>query len=112
MPGAAWTQPAIHIMTGSRRMKPTTNSVRITVRVQPRASANSVLGFTADGTLRLRVTAPPVDGAANEAVCSLLAKTLGVPRSGVHVTHGKTGRRKVIQVDGLSHAEVIGRLSG
>ena len=85
-------------------------SSRITVRVQPRASADSVLGFMADGTLRLRVTAPPVDGAANEAVCRLLAKALGVPRSGVRVTQGKTGRRKVIQVAGLSHDEVVDRL--
>ena len=85
-------------------------STRITVRVQPRASADGVLGYLADGTLRLRVTAPPVGGAANEAVCKLLAKSLGVRRSSVRVTHGQTARRKVIQVAGLSGAEVRKRL--
>ncbi len=83
---------------------------RITVRVQPRASADGVLGFLSDGTLRLRVTAPPVDGAANEAVRKLLAKSLGVARSAVHVTHGKTARRKLVRVSGLSEIEVRKRL--
>ncbi|MDP6822993.1 MAG: DUF167 domain-containing protein [Dehalococcoidia bacterium] len=79
---------------------------RITVRVQPRASSDGVLGFLEDGTLRMRVTAPPVDGAANTAVCKVLSKALGIPRSAVRVTHGKTARRKMVQVTGLSEAEV------
>ena len=87
-------------------------STSITVRVQPRASADGVLGYLADGTLRLRVTAPPVDGAANEAVCKLLAKALGVRRSSVRVTHGKKARMKVVEVTGFSAAEVRKRLSG
>jgi uncharacterized protein YggU (UPF0235/DUF167 family) len=56
-----------------------------------------VLGFLEDGTLRMSVTAPPVDGAANIAV---------------RVTHGKTARRKIVQVTGLSEAEVRERLTG
>lgn len=87
-------------------------TTRITVRVQPRASTDAVIGFMSDGVLRLRVTAPPVDGAANDAVCRLLSKALGVPRSGVRVTHGKTGRRKTVLIAGLSEADVRARLSG
>ncbi len=85
---------------------------RITVRVQPRASSDGVIGFLEDGTLRMRVTAPPVDGAANTAVCRVLSKALGVPRSAVRVTHGKTARRKIVQVNGMSEADLRARLSG
>ncbi|MBT3941660.1 MAG: DUF167 domain-containing protein [Chloroflexi bacterium] len=84
---------------------------RLTIRVQPRASSDGVLGFLEDGTLRMRVTAPPVDGAANTAVCKVLSKALGIRRGAVRVTHGKTARRKIVQVDGLSGGEVRERLS-
>ena len=87
-------------------------SCRITIRVQPRASSDDVLGFLEDGTLRMRVTAPPVDGAANAAVCKVLSKALGVKRAAVRVTHGKTVRKKILQVTGLSEAEVRERLIG
>ena len=87
-------------------------SCRITIRVQPRASSDGVLGFLEDGTLRMRVTAPPVDGAANIAVCKVLSKALGLRRAAVRVTHGKTARRKIVQVTGLSEAEVRERLAG
>ena len=60
----------------------------------------------------MRVTAPPVDGAANVAVCKVLSKALGVRRAAVRVTHGKTVRKKILQVTGLSEAEVRERLIG
>jgi len=60
----------------------------------------------------MRVTAPPVDGAANAAVCKVLSKALGVKRAAVRVTHGKTVRKKILQVTGLSEAEVRERLIG
>ena len=85
---------------------------RLTIRVQPRASSDGVLGFLEDGTLRMRVTAPPVDGAANVAVCKVLSKALGVRRAAVRVTHGKTVRRKIVQVTGLAEADVRERLAG
>jgi len=85
---------------------------RLTIRVQPRASSDGVLGFLEDGTLRMRVTAPPVDGAANVAVCKVLSKALGIRRAAVKVTHGKTALRKIVQITGLSEAEVRERLTG
>ena len=87
-------------------------TARLTVRVQPRASNNAVVGHTSDGVLRIRVTASPVDGAANDAVCRLLAKTLGVPRSTITITRGATSRNKVISVVGLSEAEARVRIGG
>lgn len=60
----------------------------------------------------MRVTAPPVDGAANTAVCKLLSKALGIRVAAVRVTHGKTARQKIVQVDGLTDGEIRERLSG
>ena len=75
------------------------------VRVQPKASRNQVDGY-ADGTVRLRVTAPPQGGKANLAVEELLAKTLGVPRSRVKVVRGHASRQKLVSVDLLTPADI------
>jgi len=64
-----------------------------------------------EGMLVVRVTAPPVDGAANEALVRLLAKLLDVARSDVTVVSGKTARTKVVEVAGLDEAEVWRRVS-
>ena len=87
------------------------DAATLRVRVQPRASRDAIVGWHADA-LRLAVTAPPVDGAANEAVRRLLARALGVAPSAVHVVHGERGRDKVVRVDGLSGAELRSRLAG
>lgn len=86
------------------------STTRITVRVQPRASANEVGELTDDGTLRVRVTAAPADGAANDVVTRTLAKALGVGRSRVVIIRGATSRVKVIEIDGLDEAEIRSRL--
>jgi len=83
--------------------------VRFAVRVQPRASRSEVAGVHGDA-LRVRVTAPPVEGAANAAVVELLAEVLGVPRRAVRITRGATGRAKLVEIDGLGAAEVRARL--
>jgi uncharacterized protein YggU (UPF0235/DUF167 family) len=62
------------------------------------------------GVLRVRVAAPPVAGAANEALVRLLARTLDVPRGAVRVVHGEASRDKTVEVDGLDEAEVWRRL--
>ena len=85
---------------------------QLTIRVQPRASSDAVLGFLEDGTLRMRVTAPPVDGAAKVAVCKVLSKALGVRRAAVRVRRGKTVRRKIVEVTGLAEADIRERLAG
>jgi len=67
-----------------------------TIRVTPRASANTVAGER-DGVLLVRVTAPPIDGKANKAVVALLAKALGTPRSAIQVV-GAAARTKRVSV--------------
>lgn len=71
------------------------------VRVQPRASRNAIVGET-EGVMKLSVTSPPVEGEANEAVRVFIAKALGVPKRAVRVVHGEHGRDKVLAVEGVS----------
>lgn len=73
---------------------------RIKVYVQPRASKSEVVGLHGDA-IRIRVAAPPVDDAANEALTALIADRLGVARRCVRVVAGRSSRRKVIEVEGL-----------
>lgn len=80
-------------------------AVRITIRVQPRASRAGLDGIHGDAW-RVRVQAPPVEGAANDAVCDLLAKALHLPKRNVRVVSGSAARRKVVEIDGIS-AEVV-----
>lgn len=81
------------------------SAVRITVRVQPRASREAVEGVHGDA-IRVRVQAPPVEGAANEAVCALIAQTLGIAKGRVRVVAGGGARTKTLEIEGLP-AEVI-----
>lgn len=92
-------------MTESTLVRQHGSAVRITVRVQPRASRAGVEGAHGNAW-RVRVQAPPVEGAANDAVCELLADTLNVPKRMVRVVTGASGRTKVIEIDGMS-AEVV-----
>lgn len=80
------------------------------VKVQPKARRREVAGWLADGTLKLRVTEAPEDGRANRAVEALLAETLGVAPSRVHVTRGAASRAKTVEIDGLDEATVRARL--
>jgi uncharacterized protein (TIGR00251 family) len=79
--------------------------VRFAVRVVPRASRSAVEGVHGDA-LKVRLAAPPVDGAANEALVALLADALGVRPRAVRIVHGTTARTKVIEVDGVEAAAV------
>jgi len=78
-----------------------TRAQRLDVRVQPRASRNEIVGVQG-GALRVRLTAPPVDGAANEALIRLLAGELGVARRQVRIVAGATSRNKVVEVDAVT----------
>ena len=75
--------------------------VRFAVRVQPRASRSEIAGVHG-GALKVRLAAPPVDGAANEALVALLARVLGVTRRAVRVVTGHGNRSKVVEVDGIA----------
>ena len=84
-------------------------SVRITVYVQPRASKTEVVGMHGDA-LKIRLTAPPVDNAANEALIDFIAAKLGIPKSSVRVAAGATGRRKIVEITGVTPAAVTAAL--
>jgi uncharacterized protein (TIGR00251 family) len=75
------------------------------VRLQPRARRDEIVGERA-GAVVIRVRAPPVDGRANDALCRLVAKRVGVAPSKVRVVRGHAGRDKVIWVEGVDEAAV------
>ena len=80
------------------------------VRIQPRAGRSAIVGWRADGTLSVRVAAPPVEGRANEALTALLAASLRLRPSAVTIAHGTRGRDKLVRVAGLTAAEIHRRL--
>jgi uncharacterized protein (TIGR00251 family) len=81
-------------------------SLRFNVRVQPRASRSEIVGLHADA-LKVRLAAPPVDGAANEALIELLADALGIARTAVRIISGATSRGKVVEVDGVNVENIV-----
>jgi uncharacterized protein (TIGR00251 family) len=85
--------------------------VILTVQVIPRGSRNEVVRI-AGGALRIRLRAPPVDGAANAALIAFLAETLGVRERQVEILRGHTARRKSVLVSGLGKEQVAQRLEG
>lgn len=82
-----------------------TEKLRFRVHVQPRASKNEIVGMHGDA-LKVRLTAPPVDSAANDALIALLAETLGVARRDVRIVAGATSRAKVVEVAGVSQQRI------
>jgi uncharacterized protein (TIGR00251 family) len=87
------------------------DGVALPVRAMPRASRNALDGV-AEGALRVRLAAPPVEGAANKALIAFLAEVLGVPKRDVEIAMGERGRRKLVRVAGLTADEVRRRLAG
>lgn len=75
-----------------------------TVRVVPRAAKSEVIGEH-DGDLKVRIASPPVDGAANEEIIKLLAKTFGVSRGRVEILSGQTSKTKRVKISGLSRSD-------
>jgi uncharacterized protein (TIGR00251 family) len=98
-------------MTLPAFVKPHSDGVLLSVKVQPRASRNEI-GEPLGDTLRIRVTAPPIDSAANDAVVKLLAGALGIGRGSVEVVRGRTSRHKLIRIRGLTPEHVCGTLQG
>jgi uncharacterized protein (TIGR00251 family) len=87
----------------------TPDGVRLKLRVQPRASRTELAGLHGD-EIRIRIAAPPVDGAANEALVRFLAERLGVARSAVRVTSGAGSRSKTVIVSGVSRDQAAQQL--
>ena len=83
----------------------------LSIKVIPRARRTEISGRRGDAIL-IRLAAPPVDGAANEALIAFLAERLGVPRRQITIVRGATSRDKTVAVEGLPPAEIAARLGG
>jgi len=81
------------------------------VRVVPRASRSEIAGEH-DGALRVRIAAPPVDGAANQELIKLLAKTFKVPRNAIEITSGSTSKKKIVRIRGADAKRLQELISG
>jgi uncharacterized protein len=73
------------------------DSIRIAVKVQPRSSRNEIMGVSG-GALKIKLTAPPVDGAANSALVELLASELEIPKRRISIVSGETSRSKLVEI--------------
>jgi uncharacterized protein YggU (UPF0235/DUF167 family) len=83
---------------------------RLTIRVTPRGGRDAIDGYGADGALRLRVSAAPTEGRANDAAIRLLATALGLPPSALAIVGGASARVKIVEVNGLSDGELRAKL--
>jgi uncharacterized protein len=86
------------------------DGVLLSVKLQPRASVNEI-GEALGSELRIKVTAPPVDAAANEALLKILAQQLNCPRNRVDIVRGHTSRHKTVKLYGLAVEDVVAKLS-
>jgi len=87
------------------------STVRFAVRLTPRSAVERV-ETVVDGVLKVRVMAPAVEGAANNALVRLLAEELGVTRRDVRIVAGATGRQKLVVVDGVDPDAIVARWPG
>lgn len=87
------------------------DGVMLSVKLQPRASANEI-DEAIGNELRIKVTAPPVDSAANEALMRLLAETLDCPRNRIELVRGNTSRHKLLKLHGISAEAFLAKLAG
>lgn len=85
------------------------DGVLLAIKLQPRASKNEISGALGE-ELKIKVTAPPVDAAANQALIELLAEALKCSRGQVQLVRGQTSRHKTIRIVGISAAEIASRL--
>jgi uncharacterized protein (TIGR00251 family) len=86
------------------------DGVRIQVKVQPRSSKNEISGITGD-QLRVKLTAPPVDGEANKALIKYLGQVFGCGKGKIRIIRGASGRCKLLEVTGITEKEVRQQVS-
>ena len=91
------------------KLTTTADTITFSVRVQPRASQSGIAGEM-DSALKLRVAAPPVEGAANEELIRWLAKFFGVPRAQVTIISGATAKQKIVRVSGVTSSDAKQKL--
>ena len=85
---------------------------RLSLRVVPGGSRDAVEGEMADGTIKVRLRARAVEGAANEALIEFVARVLGVPRRAIRIAQGERSRRKRLEIDGLEAQEARRKMLG
>ena len=90
--------------TSRPKDKAEAKAVTLSVRIQPRASKNEIIK-TENGGIKIRLTAPPVDNAANEALIKLLSNTFSVAKSQVEIVSGHTSRDKIVRIEGVGSAD-------
>jgi len=91
---------------GQHRAAEAAASITLSLRIQPRASKNEIVRLENNG-LKIRLTAPPVDGAANEALVRFLADQFKVTRSQVEIVSGHTSRDKIVTISGVDNADTL-----
>ncbi len=91
------------------RVRETDRAVEVALHVQPRARRNETAGLY-NGALKLRISAPPVDDAANSAVIEYFASLLSLPRSHLSIVSGMKSRDKVLRIEGISLHDLIQRI--
>ena len=85
------------------------DGVMLAIKLQPRASRNAI-GEALGDELKIKITAPPVDSAANEGLVRWLAEIVGCPRGAVQLVRGQTSRRKTVSITGVTPELVLARL--
>jgi hypothetical protein len=97
-------------MSNPQFLRAQPDGVLLSVKLQPRASTNEI-GEPLGGELRIKVTAPPVDSAANEALLRLVAERFGCSRNRVELVRGQTSRHKIVKLHGFTIETVLTRLA-
>lgn len=91
------------------KRRPSTEDATLRIKVLPRSSMNMIMDFEGD-VLRVKLTAAPVDGAANKALIQLLSKGFGLGKGRIHIVSGQKSRLKVVRFCGIRKDELSGRL--
>lgn len=94
--------------SGNLNLRDGKRGAALAIRVTPRARKNEISEILSDGTVKIRLTAPPVDGKANEALIEFLAEVLDVAARNIEIVAGHTGRKKLVSILGV-HAETVQR---
>jgi uncharacterized protein (TIGR00251 family) len=81
--------------------KKTRNGITIEIKVEPRSSKKQISGVMANNVLKVKLTAPPVDGSANEQLIELISEVTGVNKSRIRILRGLSSKRKLIEITGV-----------
>jgi uncharacterized protein (TIGR00251 family) len=88
------------------------NNTKLKIRVTTRAKRDEVLTILDDGTIKVRLTAPPVEGKANEALIKYFSGILEIPRSRIEILSGLKSRNKLVSIQGMDSVEIYNKLNG